>query len=377
MKKNLLLCVAFSTVTAYAQDVIVKRDGATIISKVLEVGQNDIKYKKFSNQQGPTYTIDKSEVSLINYEGGDRDTFDEAANTASQHAKQQSGAITAEFTAEDQAANEAALEKSMRYPASNLKVSKKRAAMLYCILRPDRDSRIADANVELSFHGANTLLTWKNEINFVLSVKNKTNQTIYLDLGNTFFVRGDEAEAYFVPTASSSTSGTSGGVGVNLGAVAGAMGVGGSVGKLASGVNVSKGASQYNTTITYSQRVISIPPMSTKSLPGMAIKHANPKAAGDMSNLVPNQLNVGTPVCVGAAVDFEEGQLPVKFGSFLTYSFTEDIQTPRVLRANLSIRRIIGLREHKDLGMSTGNVNGKDLSPEQLNDAICIIKQAK
>ena len=207
--------------------------------------------------------------------------------------------------------------------------------------------------------------------------KNKTNQTIYLDLANTFFVRGDEAEAYYVPTASSSTSGTSSGVGVNLGAVAGAMGVKGSAGKLASGVNVSKGSSQYNTTVTYSQRIVSISAMSTKSLPGMAIERANPKVAGGMSKGVPSQLNVGTQVCVGAAVDFEEGQLPVNFGSFLTYSFTEDIKTPRVLRANLSIRRIIGIREGKDLGMSTGMANGKELSSEQLNDAICIIKQAK
>lgn len=40
---------------ATAQDVIVKRDGSTIISKVLEVNTGDIKYKKFSNQGGPTY----------------------------------------------------------------------------------------------------------------------------------------------------------------------------------------------------------------------------------------------------------------------------------------------------------------------------------
>ena len=65
------------TTIVQAQDVIVKRDGSTILSKVLEVNQNDIKYKKFSNQQGPTYTIDKAEVMSINYEGGDKDAFDD------------------------------------------------------------------------------------------------------------------------------------------------------------------------------------------------------------------------------------------------------------------------------------------------------------
>ena len=79
MKRLLLLTAVFCAVTAQAQDVIVKKDGSTILTKVLEVNQLDIKYKKFSNQNGPTYTINKSEVMAINYEGGDKDTFEDAA----------------------------------------------------------------------------------------------------------------------------------------------------------------------------------------------------------------------------------------------------------------------------------------------------------
>ena len=51
-----------------AQDVIVKKDGSTVMSKVLEVNQDDIKYKKYSNLDGPTYTIYKKEIASINYE---------------------------------------------------------------------------------------------------------------------------------------------------------------------------------------------------------------------------------------------------------------------------------------------------------------------
>ena len=70
-------------VQSNAQDVIVKRDGSTIISKVLEVNTGDIKYKKFSNLDGPTYTIDKADVMAINYENGEKDVFN-VANTANQ-----------------------------------------------------------------------------------------------------------------------------------------------------------------------------------------------------------------------------------------------------------------------------------------------------
>ena len=39
------------------QDIIVKRDGSTIISKVLKVTTDSIKYKKQSSFNGPTYTM--------------------------------------------------------------------------------------------------------------------------------------------------------------------------------------------------------------------------------------------------------------------------------------------------------------------------------
>ena len=64
--KNLFVVMLFSCSTLVcAQDVIVKRDGSTILSKVLEVNTSEIKYKKFSNQDGPTYTINKSEIIIL------------------------------------------------------------------------------------------------------------------------------------------------------------------------------------------------------------------------------------------------------------------------------------------------------------------------
>lgn len=54
-----------------AQDVIVKKDGTTIQSKVMEINGNEIRYKKWSNQDGPMYTISRSEVNSINYQNGE------------------------------------------------------------------------------------------------------------------------------------------------------------------------------------------------------------------------------------------------------------------------------------------------------------------
>lgn len=74
------LSLFFIAGMASAQDVIVKKDQSTVISKVLEITNTEIKYKKWNNQDGPTYSIDRSEVLSINYENGEVEKFTETTN---------------------------------------------------------------------------------------------------------------------------------------------------------------------------------------------------------------------------------------------------------------------------------------------------------
>lgn len=77
MNKKLLLSIfallLFSSI--HSQDVITKKTGEDIQSKVIEIGQDEVKYKKFDFQEGPTYTLLKSEIFLIRYENGSKDIF--------------------------------------------------------------------------------------------------------------------------------------------------------------------------------------------------------------------------------------------------------------------------------------------------------------
>lgn len=65
------------SISIYAQDVIVKKDGTTIMAKVLTVGTSIVEYKKWSNQDGPTYVIETKELLSINYANGDKEVFSE------------------------------------------------------------------------------------------------------------------------------------------------------------------------------------------------------------------------------------------------------------------------------------------------------------
>jgi len=60
----------------------VTKDSRRIEAKVTEVNVNDVKYKMFTNQDGPTYTLLKSDIASILYQNGNVDTFVGATSPA-------------------------------------------------------------------------------------------------------------------------------------------------------------------------------------------------------------------------------------------------------------------------------------------------------
>jgi hypothetical protein len=61
--------------TVNAQDKIYLKSGENINAKILEVNLNDIKYKKYTNQEGPLYAILKDNIHMVIYENGETDFF--------------------------------------------------------------------------------------------------------------------------------------------------------------------------------------------------------------------------------------------------------------------------------------------------------------
>ena len=75
----LIIALIFVAGITKAQDVIVKKDNSTILSKVIEVSSSEIKYKKWSNQDGPIYSISRNEIISINYQNGDVEKFENSS----------------------------------------------------------------------------------------------------------------------------------------------------------------------------------------------------------------------------------------------------------------------------------------------------------
>lgn len=119
MKKFRAWALVFAGMTAVctsAQDMIVKKDGTVIQAKVMKVGTSEVDYKKWSNQNGPQYSIAVADILAINYQNGEKETFENvsAQPEASKPAAQPTGMtqVTVEtLSAEAKAANDAAIEK--------------------------------------------------------------------------------------------------------------------------------------------------------------------------------------------------------------------------------------------------------------------------
>jgi hypothetical protein len=72
---SLALVAAFA-VPSFAQDIISMKNGTREEANVLEIDETTVRYKKFNNPEGPTYTAKKESISEITYKNGTKENFD-------------------------------------------------------------------------------------------------------------------------------------------------------------------------------------------------------------------------------------------------------------------------------------------------------------
>lgn len=264
--KKLLFLFLLVPMNIWAQDVIVKKDGTTILAKVNKVGTKEVEYKKWKNRNGPTYTINIEDIQSINYQNGEKDLFNEASSSTSSSYEKSNNNGPKRITKKAADYN---LSLINRYKTDIREIgapSKENATYCNVYLGITSNSIIANEDIEIIFTQVENgkVLDYA----FDIEIKNKTNRVIYIDKGNCFrVINGNQPYCYYNATEQT-TVGDSGGMGASLGlgSVAGALGIGGIVGQIAGGVSVGGGSSR-SSSVTYSpQRVIAIPPHSTKKL---------------------------------------------------------------------------------------------------------------
>ena len=388
MKKLIIFACSLmmAGVSASAQDVLITQEGDVKKVYDVEVGPSTVFYKEADKADAPTLRIKKADVIMIKRKDGtkyDLGNGVQPSNTTSSTSSpaQAPSSQAASISAESKKRNEEIISQANDFNPEYVGMdTKKDCDRVFCIMGYGNGSQLVNDDLEIEcFIGSSSSLTtgtrnglvgalnngdggatftdfsvcYSNPV-FKLCLKNKTNRTLYVDLGNSFIMRNGVATAYYIPTSTSTSSSSSSGASVNLGAVAGAIGVGGALGTLAGGVNVGGGSTSGSVSTTYSQRIVAVPPMSVKELDnqllfpdpykykacdGLYIDSSRPnnwvpvfsfatKADGDYMN--------------GETHDFSEGTSPIKFAFFVSYSDTETCQNEKSLSFNLHLRRIVG-----------------------------------
>ena len=364
-----LVFAGMTAVCASAQDMIVKKDGTVIQAKVMKVGTSEVDYKKWSNQNGPQYSIAVADILAINYQNGEKETFDNvsAQPEASKPAAQPTGMtqVTVEtLSAEAKAANDAAIEKYNQIYDTDVNEVKKNGNAKEAFMRlgvaegsvlENEDIAISIATGYMTYAGVDPNWPYLCNVGIKFMIQNKTNNTLYLDLGNTFYVSMGQSFAYYVPTSTTTTKSSSSGVGINAGAIAGAMGLGGVAGKLAGGINFGGGSTSGTAVTTFSQRVVAIAPGSTYNLAPQFIFCNEPRSISPGFFCDIKGLGEGTHYCKAVFSDENGGRMlnydlysyseqssPLQLSFVTSYSKNEDFASSSSLRCGLYLMEMYG-----------------------------------
>lgn len=87
MRRLIITLTFMYFVSVSAQDLIIKRNGDSIVCRIIETGRTEVVFKRWNNLEGDRYNMNIADVSSIQYEGNDKITINYEEEKAS-HKKQ-------------------------------------------------------------------------------------------------------------------------------------------------------------------------------------------------------------------------------------------------------------------------------------------------
>jgi len=114
----LLILPLFLALTVSAQDKIYRQNGKVVEAKIIEIGSSEIKYREFSNPDGPIYVLETDRIKKIVYENGREERFADNLRDPERYADHASKAIKVNFLAPLYGYFEVGFEKSRGFGKS-------------------------------------------------------------------------------------------------------------------------------------------------------------------------------------------------------------------------------------------------------------------
>ena len=347
----LLLLVCTTMFSASAQDMIVKKNGTIIKAKVIKVGSSEVEYKKWTNQNGPIYSISVNELFAINYQNGEKDMFETNQNKK----KKKKESINGEINSPKEipailASDNSILIKSYTnqvLQAKKPRFKEKQARLMYPVYGITCNSVLSDSHITISFSKVYTKYNSKyipeSVVGYSISIENKSDETIYIDLANSFKIddMGNSISYFSNKTYTTNKSSSSGGS-LNLGAVTGAIGMGGAVGTLANGVNVGGGSTKGTSVTETEERIMIIPPHGKRTLP-LEKESTKKDIIEKPEKFRPNKRFSAINIMLHQYKDiYTEENSPSKYRRIITYSTNPNFDTYTRLNVCIFWKGVLG-----------------------------------
>lgn len=333
-----------SSIVSMAQDVIVKKDGSTILAKVTRVGDKEVEYKKYKSNSDRLYSISTSSLIAINYEDGEKDTFSNNDNVILSSETFQKGLIEKSVSTD----NSPNIRKynDIYDITKRIKIKNQSADHYILIYGVQENSVLSNSDLNISFSS-----DFSNGISAnYIKITNKTTSPIYIDRGNCFKVDyNGENYCYFDPSYQTSyNSGGTSSAGLGLGAIAGVLGVGGKIGQIANGVSLSRESSNSINVSYQTQRILSVGPNSTSKLTDYKeietkknkyeiVEIPEVLIYPGIDGLLPEKIKRGS------IKTFTESESPQKIQYLITYSTDPNFSTYSTISFTLYLHQIIGV----------------------------------
>ena len=330
MKKLFFLLFLSVAATVSAQDVLVTEDGDAIKAWGVDVGGTKIYYRIGEAEDSPTQSIDKNKVVLWKKADGTKVRIGEGEDIKQTPASVSNDEKAPASDVSDPEANAAAIAALTKqsgavffYPSSKFAKKQKPAKRICGVLTVSPNSTIVDRNLEMSF----SLLTKENKlvvlggkklkeavdnanldwgVGMAVNVKNKSDKTIFVYMGNTYFLRHGVA----VPITQAYAS-QSAGTGQATG---------------------------------FSQNVVAIPPQSSLNLGSFDFfpKGTSNPFGSPMRNDFIWAPSKESSIKWGEDRPLTPGEVPVDFGLKLAYSFNEGDTQLNHLDAHFYCSKLVG-----------------------------------
>ncbi len=95
-----------------SQDKIYRNNGKVVEAKILEIGSDEIKYKEFSNPDGPIYILETDKIKKIVFANGTSQQFNDNLKDPERYAGQLNKALKLNFLSPLYGYTEIGFEKS-------------------------------------------------------------------------------------------------------------------------------------------------------------------------------------------------------------------------------------------------------------------------